>query len=285
MRERERESSPFFGTLDERQALRRPTTNPTPLTALFFFHFYGMSSPRCLLVFGASGKTGSRVLARALDRGWRCFALVRSPERLPAGLRARLSAVFVGDLNDAASVARAIRAARPDALVDASSALPFGHDKGAPPNNADRGVLLDAVVATLAEDGRLADTNFVIVGGQLVPEPGGTINTLFARILEFLLRYVVAPGPWAAVDRAIARLWASPPALRFTMLRMGQMEVAPSRGELRFEPTTGGNYPRCAVSYDDVADAIVAFVAQDAAKPGPWGRKAVYLNYVRASSP
>ena len=114
---------------------------------------------------------------------------------------------------------------------------------------------------------------------------GGTINTLFARILEFLLRYVVAPGPWAAVDRAIARLWASPPALRFTMLRMGQMEVAPSRGELRFEPTTGGNYPRCAVSYDDVADAIVAFVAQDAAKPGPWGRKAVYLNYVRASSP
>ena len=75
------------------------------------------------------------------------------------------------------------------------------------------------------------------------------------------------------------------PQLRFTMLRMGQMEVAPSRGELRFEPTTGGNYPRCAVSYDDVADAIVAFVAQDAAKPGPWGRKAVYLNYVRASSP
>jgi hypothetical protein len=100
----------------------------------------------------------------------------------------------------------------PDALVDASSALPFGHDKGAAPNNADRGVLLDTVLASLADSGRLADTRFIIVGGQLVPEPGGTINTFVARVLEFLLRYVIAPGPWAAGDRAVQRLWASPPS-------------------------------------------------------------------------
>jgi len=231
-----------------------------------------------LLVLGASGKSGSRVLARALERGWRVTAFVRNAERLPAPLRARV-AVVVGDLNDAAAVRAAVRAARPAALVDASSALPFGHDKGAAPNSADRGVLLDAVIATLAEDGRLAETNFIIVGGQLVPEPGGTINTLFARVLEFLLRCVVAPGPWAAVDRAIARLWASPPQLRFTMLRMGEMREMPPHGTpLKFEATTGGNYPKSAVSYDDVADAIVE-LAEDDRRPGEWSRKASYLNY------
>jgi len=238
-----------------------------------------MQSPRSLLVLGATGKCGRRVLLRALARGWRCSAFVRNPARLPEALRAQLADVFVGDLNDAAAVARAVRGARPDALVDASSALPFGHDKGAAPNSADRAVLLDAVIATLAEDGRLADTNFIIVGGQLVPEPGGTINTLFARVLEFLLRYIVAPGPWAAVDRAIARLWASPPQLRFTMLRMGEMREMPPRGTpLKFERTTGGNFPKSAVSYDDVADAIVE-LAEDGQRPGEWSRKATYLNY------
>ena len=42
------------------------------------------------------------------------------------------------------------------------------------------------------------------------------------------------------------------------MLRMGPMLETPPRGALRCEATTGGNFPRSAVSYDDVADAIVA---------------------------
>jgi hypothetical protein len=60
------------------------------------------------------------------------------------------------------------------------------------------------------------------------------------------------------------------------MLRMGQMEIAPSRGALRAETTADGNYPKSAVAYDDVADAILA-LAED--KSGAWARRACYLNY------
>ena len=62
------------------------------------------------------------------------------------------------------------------------------------------------------------------------------------------------------------------------MLRMGQMLETPPRGALRCEATTGGNFPRSAVSYDDVADAIVALTGESA-QPGPWARRACYLNY------
>lgn len=237
---------------------------------------------RTILVLGASGKTGRRVCELALARSWRVAAFVRNAERLPIALRAHERVtVVVGNLNTAADVADAVRSARADAVVDASSALPFGHDKGAAPNDADRSVLLHAVVDTLAAEGRLADCAFIIVGGQLVPEPGGTINTLFARVLEWLLRVVVAPRQWAAVARTIEWLWASPPELRFTMLRMGQMEEAASHGTLRPESTEGREaYPRGAVAYDDVAACIVA-LAEDERRPGPWSRRAVYLNYER----
>lgn len=235
-------------------------------------------SPPVLLVLGASGKTGSRVLHQALKRGWQCSAFVRNVERLAPSLRPQLSEVYIGDLNDSMSVSRAIKSAKPDVIVDASSALPFGLAKGSPANNADRGQLLDVVIAALVESERLDVTKFIIVGGQLIPEPGGTINTIFARVLEFLLRYIIAPVQWKAVDRAIERLWSSPSSFQFTMMRMGEMLEKPSLGKLHPEQTTGGNYPRTSVSYDDVAEGILD-LAEDKSKL--WSRKACYMNYVQ----
>lgn len=222
-----------------------------------------------LFLFGATGKTGVRVLQRAVTRGWTVTAFVRSPSRLPAALRERIT-VVVGDANDAAAVTTAVAAAAPTVMVDATSALPFGHAKGAPANTADRSVLLRAAVGGLK---RLDSCYVVIVGGQLIPEPGGSINTLFARVLEWMLRVVVARQAWAAVGETISWLFQQPPEFRFTMLRMGQLSDVPSRGPLRVESTGGGNYPRTDVSYDDVGDAIVALAE---AGNGP---RVCYLNY------
>ena len=85
-----------------------------------------MPSPAVLLVFGATGSTGRRVLEHALARGLAVHAFVRNAARVPEALRPRLAGVVVGNLNDAAAVAAAVRSVRPDAIVDASSALPIG---------------------------------------------------------------------------------------------------------------------------------------------------------------
>ena len=239
-----------------------------------------MSAPAAtrLLVFGATGKTGIRVVERAVARGWAVSTFVRSPARLPEALRSKVH-VIVGDVNDAAAVSAAVASETPSIMLDATSALPFGHAKGAPANTADRSILLRAAVGELAAKGRLGSCYFVMVGGQLVPEPGGTINTTFAWAIEWALRVVVARRAWATVGEAIAWLFAQPPEFRFTMLRMGQLSDVPSRGPLAVESTAGGNYPRTDVSYEDVADAIMALAE---AGNGP---RACYLNYPVAVAP
>lgn len=88
--------------------------------------------------------------------------LRKEPREGAQPLRDRVTLV-VGDLCDGAAVAAAVKAARPTAVVDASSALPFGHAPGAPPNSADRGVLLKSTVAALGEDGRLSDCVLLVV--------------------------------------------------------------------------------------------------------------------------
>lgn len=129
-------------------------------------------------------------------------------------------------------------AARPNAIVDASSALPFGHAKGQPANNADRNIILRATFAALEADGRFDDCVVIIVGGQLIPEPGGTIKDWLPACLAWTLRTLVMPTAWREVTATILWLFQdTPPAFRFVMPRMGQMVAEPSRGVLRTEGT------------------------------------------------
>ena len=111
---------------------------------------------------------------------------MRNPDKVPAAVRSKVT-IVKGDLCDAAAVSQAVRSSRPDAIVDASSALPFGHAKGQPANSADRGILTKATVETLEKEGRLSDCVLLIVGGQLVPEPGGTINKWSVAALAWVL--------------------------------------------------------------------------------------------------
>jgi nucleoside-diphosphate-sugar epimerase len=64
-----------------------------------------MTTDRRVLLLGATGRTGGRVLTRLLERGVAVRALVRSPSRLPAGVTAHpLLDVVVVDIVTLSSV-------------------------------------------------------------------------------------------------------------------------------------------------------------------------------------
>ncbi|XYI02169.1 NAD(P)-dependent oxidoreductase [Sorangium sp. So ce1128] len=230
---------------------------------------------RTMLIYGATGKAGRLVMERALAEGWAVAAFVRNPDKVPEALRSKVT-VLKGDLSDGAAVSAAVRSSRPDAIVDASSALPFGHAKGQPANSANRGVLTKATVDALEADGRLDGCVLIIVGGQLLPEPGGTIDKWSVAAMAWALRNVVARKTWREAEALLRWLFReAPPAFRFVYARMGQMLEQPSRGTLRAEPTKD-NIQHGSVSYCDVADALVR-LAGDAERT--WERKALFFNY------
>jgi len=233
-----------------------------------------------MLVYGATGKAGHLVVERAVMQGWAVSAFVRNPDKIPEALRSKVT-IVKGNLRDAASISAAVRSCRPHAIVDASSSLPFGHAKGQPANNADRGVITKATVETLNADGRLSDCVLLIIGGQLFPEPGGTINSLPAAAMAWVLRTFVARKGWREIEQA--QRWCfegTPPAFRFVCARMGQMVEAPSRGTLRPQATLN-NIQHGSVSYVDVAEALVQLASDD---ERTWERKALFFNYANAEA-
>ena len=232
---------------------------------------------RTMLIYGATGKAGRLVMERALEQGWAVTAFVRNPDKVPDAVRSKVT-LLKGDLRDAAAVSAAVRSSRPDAIVDTSSALPFGHARGQPANDADRSIFTKATVEALEADARLDDCVMVVLGGQLVAEPGGTIEEWASSVVAWALRNVLAR---ATMREALALIrWCfeeAPPAFRFVYARLGRMVEQPSRGALRAEATKD-NMQRGSVSYCDVADALVR-IAGDAERT--WERKALFFNYAR----
>ena len=218
-------------------------------------------------------------MQRALANGWAVAGFVRNPARVPEDLRARVT-LHTGDLNDAAAVKAAVQAVRPSAIVDASSALPFGHAKGQPANNADRSVLLKATLEALEADGRTSDCVLIIVGGQLLPEPGGSINSWGIAALAWCLRLALGQA-WRDLEAMLVWLFQDAnPAFRFVYCRMGYMVEEPARGVALRPEATEKNIQRGKASYCDVADALVA-LAEDEQRT--WERKALFFNYAAAA--
>jgi hypothetical protein len=230
-----------------------------------------------MLVYGATGRAGRLVAERALLGGWAVSAFVRNPDRLPEALRSKVTLVK-GDLRDAASVSAAVQSTRPNAIVDASSALPFGHAKGQPANNADRGVIAKATAGALDADGRLTECVLIVIGGQLVPEPGGSIHQWSVAAMAWVLRTFVMRRQWREAQEVLRWCFRdAPPGFRFVYTRLGQMVEGPSRGALRAEPTRN-NIQHGSVSYCDVADALVRLASD---KERTWEGKALFFNYAR----
>ena len=234
------------------------------------------SPSRTMLVYGSTGRAGRLVVERALSDGWAVAAFVRNPDKVPEALRSKVTLVK-GDLSDAAAVSAAVRSTRPNAIVDASSALPFGHAKGQPVNNADRGVITKATVQALEADGRLADCVLVVIGGQLIPEPGGTIDKWSVAALAWVASTFLMRKQFREAEEVVRWCFQeAPSAFRFVYARLGSMVEEPSRGSLRPEPTPK-NIQRGPASYCDVAHALVG-LASDGART--WERKALFFNYL-----
>jgi hypothetical protein len=233
-----------------------------------------------MLVFGATGRTGLLVVKKALAEDWNVFAFVRSPERFPIGLRKRVT-MIQGDLNNDADVAGAIRRAKPNSIIDASSALPFGHESGRPPNNADRAVFARCVADTLTSENMLDSCVFLIVGGILLPEPGGTILGYVPRFLACFFSCLLR-GEWTRTRHFLQWMFEeSNPNFKFIYARMGPLLDQPHRGALMVRSTRDGVAPD-SVSYCDLADSLVSL--SDPAHGKPWYRQAIYFNYAATPS-
>ncbi|KAJ3140806.1 hypothetical protein HK100_009120 [Physocladia obscura] len=231
-----------------------------------------------MLVYGATGRAGSLVVEKALAQGWAVYAFVRNPNRLSAELRANARLTVVqGNLNDAAAIALSVKQAQPHAIVDASSAVPASANQNQA-NDADRPLVVRATVAALADDARLADCVLLIVGGQLIPEPGGAINSWSAWLLALLLRTVVARKAWRDAEEMLRWcFYQSDPRFRFIYARMGYMVEEPTRGTLIPEPTEN-NIQNGPASYCDVADAFCRLAADP---DRAWERKPIFFNYAK----
>ena len=110
-----------------------------------------------VVLFGASGMIGSRVLEELLGRGHEVTAVVRNPEKIAVGgVR-----VVKGDINDEAVVAKAVEGA--DAVISAY----------APPQKQEN-TLLNATRSLIAGMGRAGVRRLIVVGGagSLEAAPG-----------------------------------------------------------------------------------------------------------------
>jgi uncharacterized protein len=129
-----------------------------------------------VVLFGASGMIGSRVLQELLGRGHAVTAVVRNPEKIAAsGVK-----VVKGDINDEAMVAKAIAGA--DAVISAYS----------PPQKQET-TLLSATRSLIAGMGKAGVRRLIVVGGagSLEAAPGVAL----VDVPEF-------PAEWKPIARA-----------------------------------------------------------------------------------
>ncbi|KAJ3094262.1 hypothetical protein HK100_006211, partial [Physocladia obscura] len=185
--------------------------------------------------------------------------------------------VVQGDLGDAAAIAQAVKAAQPHAVVDASSALPSAAaNQNATANSANRALVVEQTYAALLADSRLAQCVLLLVGGQLIPEPGGSINSLPVAALAWSLRTFVAREQWRQAEDSLRWMFHdADKEFRFVYARLGYMVEEPSRGVLSPEPTLN-NIQKGPASYCDVADAFCRLAADP---DRTWERKAIFFNY------
>ncbi len=180
-----------------------------------------------VLVTGASGFLGRAACARLLGDGHEVDALVRRPGSEPAGTTA-----VAGDLGDAASVAAAVAASAPDAVLHLAAEIASQRDEERirAVNVDGTRALIDACEA--AGSPRLVFTSTVVTGdagGRLLSEdeplpvatPYGRSKQEGERMLaasglpHVIIRpsHVYGPGGWYA-DELIAQLRKPGPLLR-----------------------------------------------------------------------
>lgn len=193
-----------------------------------------------LALFGATGKTGSRVLRRALDAGCSVRVLVRDPMKLSVNSPA--ITVIQGDVQDPAAVDRTV--AGSDAVLSL-----FGQVKGSPPTLQTDGTGLIVEAMTRHDVSRLV----TLSGGGLsapLDRPGAP-----DKIIRFLLRTLSGH----VLDDAEGHLSVlQESGLDWTVVRGPRLTEKPGVGSYRVGWV--GVDASTQISRDDLADFILAQV-------------------------
>ncbi len=114
-----------------------------------------------VVLYGATGNSGSRILQELASRGHAVTAIARDPAKLPASVRAQ-----GGDLNDVDEIAKAIAGA--DAVISAYA-----------PPMSDTDALLGVTERQIAAVRKAGNVRLLVVGGagSLTVAPGVTVLT------------------------------------------------------------------------------------------------------------
>jgi putative NADH-flavin reductase len=187
-----------------------------------------------LILFGATGQTGRRILARALEAGHEVTAFVRDPGAL--GLRHPRLKVARGDVTDPAAV---------------EAHLP-GHDAALAALGPTRGGAL-SVNSLSAENitramERAGVRRLVSLGSGLAVEDTGLIGGLVRAL--FLKKAAAEKRREEAIIRASALEWI--------IVRPPRLTNGRARGAYRVEVERMPPSPGISISRDDVADFMLA---------------------------
>lgn len=171
-----------------------------------------------VVVFGATGRTGSLLVGGALARGHDVTAFVRAPDKLGA-LQDRVR-VVQGDVLDGGAVSDAVDGA--EAAVVTLADTPDAHG----PAQAARGTL--NVVRSIQ---RYNARRLVVLSSASVAPPGEPGRPgLFARLFD--------PGSRSGAVADLRRMEISvrQSELDWTLVRAAQLVDGPARGAYRAEP-------------------------------------------------
>ncbi|MFD4182582.1 NAD(P)-dependent oxidoreductase [Rhodococcus sp. NPDC058514] len=195
-----------------------------------------------LTIFGATGRTGGRLVQQALAAGHQVTAVVRGPHSIPGGPGLRVVTADVMNPND---IADAIRGA--DAVVDT-----IGSRDAGPTSVATEA----ALSITKAMESVGVRRLILISNSARIAGPGDDWFTRFVvkpLILRRLLRNSLA-------DMAAAEQSTRDTALDWTIVRAPQLTDAPGKGSYRLAVERNVTFG-IRISRDDLATCLLDLVA------------------------
>ncbi|TFD55350.1 NAD-dependent epimerase/dehydratase family protein [Cryobacterium frigoriphilum] len=201
-----------------------------------------MEKSRTIALFGATGKTGRRVLARLLGAGYSVRALARAPERL--GVIDGLT-VIAGDVLDPDAVAETIRGS--DAVISV-----FGQVKGSPLQVQTDGTRL--IVKQMHAHGL---TRIVSLSGGGLRDPHDRPKAA-DHVIRFLLK-TLSGRVLADAEGHLRVLEQS--GLDWTVVRGPRLTEKPGTGSYRLGWV--GLDTGIEISRDDLADFILTQIDDD----------------------
>jgi nucleoside-diphosphate-sugar epimerase len=202
-----------------------------------------------IFLAGATGAIGKRLLPLLLDAGYKVFGTTRSEERA-SQLSAMGAIPVVVDVYDAPALARALREASPQIVVNQLTDLPFGLDPA------------------LMPEGRIRNARIRELGSRHLV--AAALAAGVQQLISQSIAWVYAPGPEPHTEKdALDASATSVRSLEHLTLESPQLHGIVLRYGLFYGPGTGLDRPEdnSIIVHIDAA-SLAALLAIERASPG-----------------